>query len=483
MVMADDYSENDYSEDEPYILYYKNPKSIAAQKLYDEPKNSVFLLLKKTRTGATTSLGIEPVIRHEKDVIITYTHKIAKDTVIDGITTLCKSTKLPEIPNIVHVPSNEECTSFQEDLDEALFNRNIHKKAYEEYIQKVKEGNATADELKEKKDEYWKYENEYTDLKKLKVKPKGEECGYDCLHFDECPCMRVLREEADIIVLTYQKIVNMMRVLRQGKNSNSLNKAILDILREYKNIILDEAHHIDEEPLSVSIDTAERIVAGDFIELLKDKEYPATSNVLRLIYQLFTSDEIRKGIEESQAIAKSKNRTKVQNKIKVERPIKQEQSTKSKNNKLTELTIYGAVLREMYSLIKSHKARKYKLKYNIINDILDYTDLFNEKKYIITTERIDVRLITKIASSRNTMHTYLGDFLRGIQNKGNYRIFINSATPADFNFRKIFKRGTVIKKRKFGAGGDPSNSTEKMKVFLVDFTFRPQSKIKHNLFF
>ena len=462
-------------------LYYMDERGKAAQYIYYKLKSGVIKVIKSTRVGATTSLAIESYLKKQKSLILTVQNQIIKDTIITGIIETCKIYGIKP-PRIIHIPSNFECVHYlnkRDKLESDLI------RCEKELKQGMEDVSTTTGELKNKEAEYASAKGTYNRFMKLKIVLRDETCGVECDYYHDCPCTKVLIEEADIIVMTYDKLVNVERVVKNSKKGKGgVNKDILEELKECKNIILDEAHELDKEPFNVSLDINKlilnkKIKSGGFKQLYNDENYKNLSQLIRLIYDFYNNKEIKEAIKQSQKIAKSEDYYKHHNKIEVSRPLKQEQNPKTK--KLQDMTIFTAALAEIDELIISGDAYRYKNSSEEIDAFIDYANLFNEKDYVVTTDRIENELVTKIASTTNSTQLHLGEFLKEIQDTEDYRILINSATHGKFDYSKILKQGTEIVEIPFGKGGDPLKTNDRMKIFSLDLNLCTNSDLSNSI--
>ena len=81
------------------------------------------------------------------------------------------------------------------------------------------------------------------------------------------------------------------------------------------------------------------------------------------------------------------------------RSIKQAQNPKTK--KLKDVIVFTSALNELFDLIINKDAYNYKISSEEIAAFVEYANLLNEKAYIVTTDRIEDELITKIATTTN----------------------------------------------------------------------------------
>jgi hypothetical protein len=285
---------------------------------------------------------------------LTVQNEIIRNTIIKGIIETCKLYGL-EPPNIVHVPSNLECIHYLNKRDE-IENELIRcEKEVKKLKEDVENGSATNEELKEKEAELASAKGTYNRFMRLKVVLRDITCGDECEYVRKCPCTKVLFEDADIIVTTYDKLVNIERVVKNSrKNSGGVNREISGILKECKNIILDESHEIEKEPFNIKLDINKQILIrkiknGGFKQLYTDEKYKNLSQLIKLIYDFHNGKDIKNAIKESRKIAKSEDYYKQHNKIEVSRSIKQAQNPKTK--KLKDVIVFTSALNELFDLI------------------------------------------------------------------------------------------------------------------------------------
>src|SRR5665647_1718043 len=339
-----------------------DPRTRAARNVYDEVKTGVCKVHKVARAGGTTSLAIESFLRGERVVIFTSTNNIIKRTIKNGIIDKCEAQGIKP-PVIAHITSNFECVH-------NIMDRAHAESVIEEKNKEIKQLESTGCATEKAKTELKELEGKRNSLSALQVLPKDLECGFECQYFNMCTCLEVLREQPDIIVLTYAKVANMLRVIDET-DTEGITISILHRLLSCRNVIFDESHEMEEtKQKSIYADIEKSLNSGRYLPIIKSNDYPEFNNMLRLLYSVFNNIEIRNAIKQSRELAKADNYYELHNRFEVSRPAALTDKLDIIRKK--DLVIFTAILSEIYQMAISGDAYKYGITGKELNAFLDY---------------------------------------------------------------------------------------------------------------
>ena len=435
----------------------------ASEKIYDKIKTGVLMGHKVPRGGGTTSLAIASYLRGEKCVIFTTTNKIAEETVKANIVKICNNLGVKP-PVIALIPANKKCIIIQKELEDIV-----------KQISEKKKDEDKEEELKELK-------YKLRTLTSLELLPKGGEDCYGCKHFDECPCMEVLRVRADIIVLTYAKAATIRRALERA---SGFKKLAIAPEMEYRlltcrNFLFDESHSLEDSKQNAISDEIKKSLNNGKYRPLLEYDYTEIENTLISLHHILNDSEIKKVIKQSKRAAASKDYYNQHNRVTVSRPSGLADNLDGYRKK--DLIIIPKLINEVHDIVSSGDAYKFDVSASELNHIMRAATIINANGFAITTEKQSEKLRTLIFDIFDGEKYYLSKLLRKIQDETpNYRILFTTATFGSYDYKKLLKRGTEIKDINFGAGGDPLNTTAKMRIYNYDLNLGSNSHWKNSI--
>ena len=471
-----------------YIDLLQDIRTRSAKRFYNRNKKGVLRVYKTARAGATTTLEIASYLLHEKVVLIEPTNKIIDETVKADVEVIFK--EIPEIkqPRIIHVQPNHKCEFYIRDKIEAKEAAKAIKAAAEVARKVMNE--AKEDEYKASKAEYETLQTKFIELEakcealhRLQSVPRHEFCGEMCEHFLICEFADVLRNpDADIIALTYDKIANLMLTAEnesEESEEETVNQRIRDIIFSAKNFIADETHWLEfNKSAGFTVEIREldaltkwwnkrKLIIAKYLPKIEEaNKYPEIIKTLSFIGQIHSSIEIKETINKTAESAQDEeyyNKHIVNSVTKTPYEILDE-GEKPKSS-------YPALVLENYNMILSGDFRKFKLTVTDLNNIYALNEIANAQLLQATASRDQKHIMVNLADAKQIKIQMLTDFFRTIQDFGDKRIILTTATFGTYNYNKLFYRGTKIKDVFFGKNGDPFNTTTKQAIFLHNKRF------------
>jgi hypothetical protein len=385
---------------------------------YSECPSGNYIGFKTTRSGVTTSLVAKSLRNNETFLFIAPTNKIIDETVIRDAVEY--SGRVLQDINIIHIPANHKCKFNKEQIEEC------------------------------------------PDLAKLPVLPLIKDCE-KCNEIN-CANSRILREDNfDGICLTYDKLEALM--LRAILDPESKSVKILSIIKECKNIIFDEAHHLlfNKVKTLPILDVLNGNKSVDVLTLNKYDRVKTKFNHISKILDAFK--ELHNSITKYGYIKKILNNL-------VNTAIKQNNDNylcnAIENSRYDEYFSGEVFLRLFYNEIKElMKTREeFKLDIEDVTDLYTIAAIMQNNEFSIhgiryNADNINGVIINLSVIDLNFINT-IKSFIAGVQNQ-NKRVILTSATFGSYDYSSLFN-GMELQYKIFGENGDPLNANSKMLI-------------------
>jgi hypothetical protein len=324
----------------------------------------------------------------------------------------------------------------------------------------------------------------------LKSVPRREECGEECQYFETCEFIDILRNpEADIIALTYDKIANLMLVSENESDDTeeeseepkeeSVNHRIRDIILGARNFIADETHWLEfNKSTGVTVEIREldaltkwwnkkKLRITKYLPKIEESaKYPEFLKTVRFIGQIYSSIEIKETVNRT---AESAQADDYYNKHILNSVSKAPYKIIGKDEEPK--SSYPALVLENYNVVMSGDFRRFGISVTDLNNIYALNEIANATLLHATATRDQNLIAVNLSDSKQIRIQMLADFFKTIQDFGDRRIILTTATFGTYNYNKLFHKGTEIKGVFFGRNGDPLNTTSKQAIFTHNKRF------------
>jgi len=388
----------------------------SAYDIYDKYHSGKFIIHKTTRAGCTTAMVSESINRvhlgeNERTLILVPTNAIAQKTVID---TAIKYSDV-ENPRVIQILSNRHCIKNQE-----LF-------------------------------------NQYPDLEKLSIIPLPEKCD-ECEYYMTCPVTKIAREPIpDILVMTYDKLVAVM----MSSGNGILKQCIIGAIESMDNVIADEIHELQySRMVTISAYNTGRSKPYFDIDyylpiLQRYEEFPNISKLLIKFIELMSCDSTNEIIRLLYDGAVSDDYTKKF----LAFNVNNEHILITDLDSDSFLEFLVGIYAEIVDIVKNNSYMQIPMYfiqqlYNIVNLELSPMLIFNSFR-----DGADVNI------NLNSLDTPWSRMLKKFFEIFDFnRVFMTSATICSYDYRVFFEEDEDIKNIKFGDGGDPLHTNDKMLV-------------------
>lgn len=388
---------------------YGDPRRAAAHAVYEDVKEWQTLIFKTTRAGATTSLLVESLDRYERFLCIVPTNRIATKTIVEDVK---KFTERPN-PTIIRIPANHNCKLNQKLIEE------------------------------------------YPDLEKLPVMPLADKCD-QCDFYDECYVTAVLRNpKADGFVLTYSKIYALILAAKSKPNTHA--GKVLEVIRNPKNILLDEVHELQFGKLtSLTVhDNTGYFNLDKYIPLMSD--FPSIRKTITAFSLILSDSTIQNSIFEVHAETEDSGFYSRH----IRKILPNPSPEAGDDDKENRVNLIVGTYSEIIELTK--KRKRYHLS---MEDILDLYKLLSiSLNSNVAIHGIRDGDVVKVQLSE--IDIYFMDLLRSFitsMEQDKKRILLTSATIGSFDYGSLFHAGMRPRKYMFGGNGDPLNTNSKMLI-------------------
>jgi hypothetical protein len=482
---------------------------IAQEDIFEKYPSGAIRIFKTPRAGATTSLCVASIDRHEQVLIVLPTNNIGDITVAKGVQKLRPKAK------IVSVKANKFCLRNQEKIAKCPRLDDLELMTIPGGCKKYGCGRTpdTCDKICEECNKKPRTCNENCDL----CNDDPHDCGKECKHFEICPVTEVLRHpDADVIIITSDKLFGLIissslvdiyndYVERRDIEllNTPLDKEILNILLSVKNVVFDEAHWMQEVvPSKVQISHG---IDGIFQDIDYYTKYLPILNehVIRLIEKTKISKSGRKYTDieidfapisdkyerneiitkvilkfcqvlndkvtsEKDVISKSieKLKEKSKNRRKFDEPLVANHSNPSYTWKLEQerKTFIGRLISELTTMIElDQDIDKYSLKVNPdLNDLFKMASVVTANKVQLSAIKHGKSISIDISAANKLILEMVMYFICFMMAKGDKRIILTTATFGSFNYNTLLDNGNKFIDVMFGENGDPLYTNEKM---------------------
>jgi hypothetical protein len=426
-------------------------------------------IYKTPRAGATTSLILSLLKQNKKILVCEPTNKIIEETILQNISRHCKDRS----PKIIHIPSNKKCIINEQSIK---INEHLGKLPY-----------------------MWL--------------PNG--CGEECQYYDECPVTQILREECDVIAITYDKLAALMLSATIFRNDIAL-KIMEKIAIDF--ILFDEAHELMYDKVS-SLEITHKydvtFLHGLLTKINKIRKIEQNPRQFKELVQLLLNYfSIIKSTEVNETESKLMQRLREENLPTINKhqatsidnpypnvaircaikprskkeanseyfdenrlfqgkitPLRIQQGSAVIYNKIIELTEYvGHDGLEIDDVI----AFCHMLDIVVNNNITVHCQR-RLKRETINDKRIDTWIDeTEICVIDKNHILMLQSFIAKMQQ--NCGILFTSATFCEYDYSQLLPEGTPIIDVLFGENGDPLKTNFKMVIFADKYTFSATGK-------